>query len=65
MNRDVHPKVGGDVMITLPRWTWTCTILFFFFIHSIRAHATRPLFRADSRTMTRLLVSDSFLGQRS
>jgi hypothetical protein len=29
MNRDVHPKVGGDVMITLP-W-WTCTIKIFIF----------------------------------
>jgi hypothetical protein len=32
MNRDVHLKVGGDVMITLPRWTWTCTIFVFLFI---------------------------------
>jgi hypothetical protein len=36
-----------------------------FFLHSNRAHATQPLSRVDSHMMTHLLVSDSFLGQRS
>jgi hypothetical protein len=55
-------NLSDDVMITLPRWTWTCTIFVFFFSLSTRAHATQPLLRVDSRTMTHLLVSDSFLG---
>jgi hypothetical protein len=42
-----------------------CFFSLFFSFHSTHAHATRPLFRVDSHTMTHLLVSDSFLGQRS
>jgi hypothetical protein len=63
MNWDVHPKVGGDVMITLLGRTYELVRYFLFFsFYSIRAHAMQPLFRVDSRTMTHLLVSDSFLG---
>jgi hypothetical protein len=56
------PRIcSTSVMITLPEWT--CTIFSFLFpLYSTRAHATQPLLRVDSRTMTHLLVSDSFLG---
>jgi hypothetical protein len=34
MNRDVHLKVGGDVMITLSEWT--CTINSFYVSFPLR-----------------------------
>jgi hypothetical protein len=41
MNRDVHLKVGGDVMITL--CGWTCTTFSFLFLFTLLAPMLRSL----------------------